>query len=415
MTDPKRHTVAIIGAAIAGPTLALQILSHPILRTRLRPVLFDQSLPPPSLPPNFPKYVPPNVSNKRDHRSGASVGIFANGLYPLYNLGLKNVLLDRGVELKDLSIWYAGLDGAREMLQRQMNPTWSEDLGTGVMFYEWGGLREILLERVVELGGQLEWNRELVGVETLDGDQAVAQFADGSTEVADLVVGADGGFSRVRKLILEHNDPKTAADAWMPQFHGATGVYGISSTEGARFAEDMNAGDQNLIFLDKGFLATGPSPGGKIRWDLVLRESEPPLHQAEDAATESQLAAAAASSDDPSERNWLSAILPNQYSPSSTLDILDRYKNVFHPAMGRLERIFDGADRIIRTPLRQRIWTEDQIQRDNVVCIGDASRLMLPTSGQGTRACPSHKDLICIRQLTLRAQAPASQSKTQPF
>lgn len=311
------------------------------------------------------------------------MGIFANGLYPLYKLGLKNALLERGVELKDLSIWYGGMDGTREMLQRQMNPTWSEELGTGVMFYEWGGLREILLEKVIELGGQVEWNRELVGVETPKGTKAAVRFADGNTEVADIIVGADGGFSKVRRFILEQKDPRTAADAWMPDFQGTTGIYGISSAEGVKAPEGMNAEDQNLVFVDNGFLTTGPSPGGKIRWDLVLREAKEPLHQAEDAATEFRLAEVAALSSTASEKKWISSMLPNQYSPSSTLDILHRYKNVFHPTMGSMETIFDAADRIIRAPLRQRVWEEDQIQRDNVVCIGDASRLMLPTSGQG--------------------------------
>lgn len=383
MADHARRKIAIVGAAIAGPTFALQILSHPVLRTRFRPVLFDQSPPPPSLAAAFPKYVPSGPLARRDHRSGASVGIFTNGLYPLYKLGLKDALRARGVELADLSIWYSGLDGAREKLQRQMNPSWSEDLGTGVKFYEWGDLREILLQKVIELGGEVEWGREAIGVEESGGAAAV-QFEDGKREAADLIVGADGGFSKMRRSVLEQKDPKTAADVWMPHFLETTGVYGISSAEGANCQEGTNPDDQNLIFVDKGYIATGPSPGGKIRWDLVLRESEPPAHQAEDAATEARLSAAAASTEDASERRWLSTMLPNQYSPSSILDILHQYKNVFHPAMGSMEAIFNNAERIIRGPLRQRVWTEDEIQRGNVVLIGDASRLMLPTSGQGS-------------------------------
>lgn len=390
MADPKRRPIAIIGAAIAGPTFALQILSHPILRARFRPVLFDQSPPPPSLagagakPTTTPH--PPSSNAlarpRHHHRSGASVGVFANGLYPLYKLGLKDALRSRGVELADLAIWYGGLDGSRERLQRQGNPSWSEELGTGVMFYEWGGLREILLERVVALGGEVQWGREVVGVEARDGGASV-EFADGGSEVADLVVGADGGFSRVRRFILEEKDSKTAADVWLPHFEGTTGVYGISSAREARIEPGVNPDDQNLIFVDRGYLATGPSPGGNIRWDLVLRESEPPAHQAEDAATEDRLAAAVESTDDAAEKRWLSAMLPNQYSPASTLAILREHKHVFHPAMGNLGNMFSSAHRIIRGPLRQRVWKEDEIQRGNAVLIGDASRLLLPTSGQG--------------------------------
>ena len=154
----------------------------------------------------------------------------------------------------------------------------------------------------------------------------------------------------------------------------------------------MNLQDQNLIFVDGGYVATGPSPGGKIRWDLVLSESEPPEYQAEDAATEDTLQMAAASADDEMDKRWLSTMLPSQYSPSSTLEILHKHRKVFHPTMGSLESIFNNAERIIRGPLRQRVWEQNEIQRGNVVLIGDASRLMLPTSGQG-RHCPFHQTL----------------------
>jgi 2-polyprenyl-6-methoxyphenol hydroxylase-like FAD-dependent oxidoreductase len=183
--------------------------------------------------------------------------------------------------------------------------------------------------------------------------------------------------------LLEERDSKTAGETWMPHFQGTTGVYGISSARGARFEADLNPNDQHLVFVDGGYLATNPSPGGNIRWDLVLREPQPPVHQAEDAATEDRLLAVAESTDDASKMRWLSALLPNQYSPASTLNILNQHKNVFHPTMGNLENIFSNSDRIIRGPLRQRVWGEDEIQRGNVVLIGDASRLLLPTSGQG--------------------------------
>lgn len=52
----QRRTIAIDGVAIAGPTFTLQVLSHPILRARFRPVLFDRSLPLESLVSKFSRY-----------------------------------------------------------------------------------------------------------------------------------------------------------------------------------------------------------------------------------------------------------------------------------------------------------------------------------------------------------------------
>ncbi|KAF4968940.1 hypothetical protein FZEAL_10320, partial [Fusarium zealandicum] len=88
MTSPR--TVAIIGSAIAGPTLALQILTHPILRRRFTPLLFDSS---------------PSPSSSSYTRVGATVGLFANGLYPLFKLGLESSIRSDGYECGALSIW----------------------------------------------------------------------------------------------------------------------------------------------------------------------------------------------------------------------------------------------------------------------------------------------------------------------
>jgi len=80
----KRLTVAIIGAGVAGPVLGLQILAHPRLAITYVPILFDQA-PDPALT---------SIADERRRKvqpsAGAAVGIFANGLYPLYKLGLRS-------------------------------------------------------------------------------------------------------------------------------------------------------------------------------------------------------------------------------------------------------------------------------------------------------------------------------------
>ncbi|WP_280391418.1 FAD-dependent monooxygenase [Nocardia brasiliensis] len=58
---------------------------------------------------------------------------------------------------------------------------------------------EILHRRLVELGGQVEWNSEVLDVDQ-DADSVVAHTANGPIEAAYLV-GTDGGHSTVRKAI----------------------------------------------------------------------------------------------------------------------------------------------------------------------------------------------------------------------
>ncbi|MFC0548556.1 FAD-dependent oxidoreductase [Kutzneria chonburiensis] len=63
-----------------------------------------------------------------------------------------------------------------------------------------GQLRELLLDSLAP--ETVHWGRPLVDVTTVDGEARVA-FGDGTTEVFDLVVGADGAWSRVRPAVSD--------------------------------------------------------------------------------------------------------------------------------------------------------------------------------------------------------------------
>lgn len=67
------------------------------------------------------------------------------------------------------------------MLQWQISSTWGEELGT-VKFQKWDDLRGILLEKVLHLSGEVEWDRELVSVESLNDHSATVQLVDGTTK-----------------------------------------------------------------------------------------------------------------------------------------------------------------------------------------------------------------------------------------
>jgi 2-polyprenyl-6-methoxyphenol hydroxylase-like FAD-dependent oxidoreductase len=64
-----------------------------------------------------------------------------------------------------------------------------------------GELRRILLESLPE--GVVQWERKLTAVASLGGGQHALTFEDGSTVVSDLLVGADGAWSKVRSLLSD--------------------------------------------------------------------------------------------------------------------------------------------------------------------------------------------------------------------
>jgi len=64
-----------------------------------------------------------------------------------------------------------------------------------------GELRRILLESLPE--GAIRWGKKLTGVTALGGGRHEPSFADGTTARTELLVGADGAWSKVRPLLTK--------------------------------------------------------------------------------------------------------------------------------------------------------------------------------------------------------------------
>lgn len=119
-----------------------------------------------------------------------------------------------------------------------------------------GSLQQLAADR----GIVTHYGKRLVGAED-DGTAVRAQFADGSSAVADLIIGADGVHSTVRKLI----DPAAPG----PNYTGLLGLDGRS---------ELDSGDSDVMsfaFGAKGYYLFWRHPDGGTVWGANLPRPRP--------------------------------------------------------------------------------------------------------------------------------------------
>lgn len=137
------------------------------------------------------------------------VGIIqqSNVVREMARLGVLDGYLDAAYAFEDVAIYGpAGQQLARIPGQRLAGPEYPANVGISRL-----ALHKVLSETALELGARVRLG---LSVESLadQGDSVDVLFTDGSRGDYDLVVGADGLFSRVRHLLF--------GDSYTPRFTG---------------------------------------------------------------------------------------------------------------------------------------------------------------------------------------------------
>lgn len=199
-------------------------------------------------------------------------------------------------------------------------------------------LARILRDEAVRRGIPVEHGRPVASAAVGPDGRAIAVLEDGGRAEADLLVGADGIHSVVRRSI----DPSAPVGRYV----GLTNFGGITS--GA--AADIEPEAWHLIFGRRAFFGYQATPAGDVVW--FANVPEPMIPAERRAAT--------------SEAEWRRRLI-ELFRPDvgPAVDLIDG---------GRLELAADNTHDLGHVP----VW-----HRGPLVVVGDAAHAPAPTSGQG--------------------------------
>jgi FAD-dependent urate hydroxylase len=221
-------------------------------------------------------------------------------------------------------------------------------------------LHRALRTEAARRGIAVQHGRRLVDAERA-GAGVRAVFADGTTAAADLLIGADGLHSRVRRLI----DPTAVAPRLLP----------VLNTGGFAPAQDTGAapGGYEMVFGRRAFFGWTVAPDGGVWWF-----ANPPWR------------AGAAALTDVRWREWLRELFAGDRGPAGAI--------------------------VDSTPGEITGWETHDLpvvrrwHRDRMIVIGDAAHAPSPASGQG--ASMAVEDAVelarCLRDLPDPAAAFAA-------
>ena len=265
--------------------------------------------------------------------TGAFLTFASNGLDALRSIDAHRLVLDQGFPTPCMEIQ----SGTGKHLGSVPNGATLPD-GTVSQTLKRADLYRALRNEAIRRGAHVEYGKRLVDAESTPGG-VVARFEDGTEEIGDLLIGADGIHSRTRKII----DPAAPKTRYLP-------VLDIGA-----FASDVRVpgepGKFCMVFGKRAFFGYTIHPSGEVWWF-----ANPPR------------------ADEPT-RAELAAISTEQWREM----LIDLFSDDASP-----------ASEIIRaTPGKLSGWATYDLpsvptwHRGSMVIIGDAAHATSPSSGQG--------------------------------
>ena len=312
----------IAGGGIAGPVAAMALRQAGIEAT-----IFESHVP-------------------VDGDVGSYFTVTANGLEALREVGARDVATGAGFVTRRNVLWnHAG----RRLATLPLNSTIPSSPAAHTM--KRSRLARALQEEAARRGIPIEFGRRLIDARVIAGGRVVAAFEDGAEVTGDLLIGAEGVHSNVRRII--------DAEAPSGRYVGLTNFGGF--TRGA--AGDIEPEAWHLIFGRRAFFGYQVTPAGDVVW--FANVPRPKIEPSEREATTATAW----------KRQLVDAFAPDD---GPAVELIEA---------GELELAADNTHDLGHVPT----W-----HRGPMVIIGDAAHAPAPTSGQG--ASMAIEDAVVLAQ-----------------
>lgn len=329
------RTALVIGAGIAGPVAAMALRKAGIQAT-----VYE-------------------AHPSGAERAGAFLTIASNGIDALRVIGADEPVLAAGFATPTISLRSTTgkrLGGARTGLTLPDGTT-SHTLKRADLYHA-------LYQQAVRHGITVQHGKRLASAQQT-GEGVHALFEDGSRVTADMLIGADGIWSTVRRLI----DPAAPA----PAYTGLISLGGYARGVDA----DGEPGSYTMIFGKRAFFGYVRAPSSEVWWFANVPHGDEPA------------------------RGEIEAITPGQWQTR----LARLYAGDAGPA-ARIVQATDTADITRASPVHS-IPHLPAWHGGRMVVIGDAAHAPTPTSGQG--ASLSVEDAVvlakCLRDLPVPEEA----------